>query len=460
MNESDGTLQVEGAGLTLMSLVGGPVAMNLQMGDDVGETTATFSAPGGIPPQPGGEFYSVTNRGELLIIDLGAETGTLVGKAPSVGWTGLAFSPDGRLFTSSQVRDGNTSDGCLDGWFLLDGKCAHIYQVDPSTGGILTHVGNTGIEFLSDLQFGTDGLLLGSEFINERQIRDGGLVKIDLATGLAAEKGTFGTFEGFVVGNGGLALHPSTGQLWGIEANDLRPRIFKIDAVTGAASPPVTLLQNGHELGFGLDGLGILENGNFYATRGSGFQEVYRVDPVTGEVRLQNLTLGSSIKGGLNGLDIFVEPSGAPPPPAEIGVSDTFLRKDKSGKSAQSKKSGKSGKSKKSGKSAQSKKSGKSKRTDNRHTNEGGNPRLELEKDQDVLVAFDVGDLDFSTVTGARLILTIDPSYGSTGWGSKGGKAEIKYLETAFGEGNGINTGPVEDRVRGTGVGATNACSS
>ena len=77
-----------------------------------------------------------------------------------------------------------------------------------------------------------------------------------------------------------------------------------------------------------------------------------------------------------------------------------------------------------------------------------------------MLVAFDVGDLDFSTVTGARLILTIDPSYGSTGWGSKGGKAEIKYLETAFGEGNGINTGPVEDRVRGTGVGATNACSS
>ena len=164
--------------------------------------------------------------------------------------------------------------------------------------------------------------------------------------------------------------------------------------------------------------------------------------------RLQNLTLDSSIKGGLNGLDIFVEPSSAPPPPAEIGLSDTFIRKNKSGKSA------------KSGKRGKSKESGKSKRTDNRHTNEGGNPRLELEKDQDVLVAFDVGDLDFATVTGAQLILTIDPSYGSTGWGSKGGKAEIKYLEAAFVEGNGVNTGPVDDRVRGTGAGATHECSA
>ena len=77
-----------------------------------------------------------------------------------------------------------------------------------------------------------------------------------------------------------------------------------------------------------------------------------------------------------------------------------------------------------------------------------------------MLVAFDVGDLDFSTVTGARLILTIDPGFGSTGWRGKGGRAEISYLKTGFVEGNGINTGPVEDRVRGTGAGATYECSA
>ena len=232
VDESDGTLRVDGAGLTVTSLVGGPVTVNLQMGDDVSETTATFIAPLGIPPQPGGEFYSVTNKGELLIIDLGAETGTAVGTAlreggKSVGWTGLAFSPNGELFTSSRFRDGSPSDGCVGGASPTDGKCAHVYQVDPLTGGIVTHVGNTGIQFLSDLQFDTDGLLLGNEFINARVIRDGGLIKINLATGLAARKGTFSTFDGFVVGNGGLALRPSTGQLWGIEANDLRPRIFQ-----------------------------------------------------------------------------------------------------------------------------------------------------------------------------------------------------------------------------------------
>ena len=191
---------------------------------------------------------------------------------------------------------------------------------------------------------------------------------------------------------------------------------------------------------------------------------MYRVNPTTGEVRLQDLTLEPSITGGLNGLDAFVEPSDDPPPPVDIGVKDTFLRKDKSGKSA---KSGKSTKSEASNKSKASKKSKKSNKKaknvqtpDNRHTNEGANPRLEFQKDQEVLVAFDVGDLDFSTVGGAQVIFTIDPDYGSTGWRVNGVNADIHHLKSYFVEGNGINTGPEAEQYRGDGVGATWHCSS
>ena len=222
--------------------------------------------------------------------------------------------------------------------------------------------------------------------------------------------------------------------------------------------------MNGQVLDFGFDGLGILPDGRFYATRGSGYAEVYRVNPTTGEVRLQDLTLEPSITGGLNGLDAFVEPSDDPPPPVDIGVKDTFLRKDKSGKSA---KSGKSTKSEASNKSKASKKSKKSNKKaknvqtpDNRHTNEGANPRLEFQKDQEVLVAFDVGDLDFSTVGGAQVIFMIDPDYGSTGWRVNGVNADIHHLKSDFVEGNGINTGPEAEQYRGDDVGATWHCSS
>jgi len=209
----------------------------------------------------------------------------------------------------------------------------------------------------------------------------------------------------------------------------------------------VKLLSNGQFVDFGFDALKILSDGRFYATRRNTFQEVYRIDPTSGEIRLQNLTVPGSVTGSVTGLDVFVEPSGEPPPPVNIGVRDTFLRKDKSAKSG-SKQSAKSEKSVKA--------------PDNRYVNEGGNPRLELQKDQDVLLAFDldVGDLDFSTVTSARVILTIDAAQGSTGWKTEGVNADIHHLQTDFVEGNGINMGPEVDQFPGTGVGSTWACAA
>ena len=142
-------------------------------------------------------------------------------------------------------------------------------------------------------------------------------------------------------------------------------------------------------------------------------------------------------------------------PPPDIVLKDTFIRKDKSGKS----KSGGKGKGKGSEKSKGSKKSGKA--PDNRHANEGANPRLELERDHEVLLDFDLGaDFVFSDVTSAQVVLTIDPDLGSTGWGKKGKSAKIHHLKRDFEEGNGINTGPEVDQTRGTGEGATWECAA
>ena len=78
-----------------------------------------------------------------------------------------------------------------------------------------------------------------------------------------------------------------------------------------------------------------------------------------------------------------------------------------------------------------------------------------------MLLGFDLGDgYDFSNVTSARVILTIDPSVGSTGWGKRGKHAKIHPLRRDFEEGNGINTGPESGQFRGTGAGATWACSA
>ena len=45
------------------------------------------------------------------------------------------------------------------------------------------------------------------------------ITKIDLATGLAARKGRCGEFANLFFGNGGVALHPVTGDVWGVEAS-------------------------------------------------------------------------------------------------------------------------------------------------------------------------------------------------------------------------------------------------
>jgi hypothetical protein len=56
--------------------------------------------------------------------------------------------------------------------------------------------------------------------------------------------------------------------------------------------------------------------------------------------------------------------------------------------------------------------------------------------------------------------LTIDESVPVVDWGRRGRKLDIHQLQVGFVEGNGINTGPEEDRFVGTGPGATWRCAA
>jgi len=299
-----------------------------------------------------------------------------------VGWTGLSFRRDGTLFTIARFRDGDpVADNCFGGEFTeFQPRCTHLYRVDSGTGAVIEDVGSTGIKYLSDIEFGPGDVLFGNEFINQRQLRDGGLVKIDETTAEVVQEFSMGTID-FVVANGGMAMDPRDGQLYLVEATGDQSfsRLLKVDDVTGLASDPVTFRLNGLILDFGFSGLEITANGHFYANRAGGSQEIYRINPDNGEVRLQLVT-PIGVNGALTGLDSFRE--AAPPAPPADDVIDTFIRKDKdksekSKKSKKSKKSNKSAKSNKSGKSNKSNKSGKSnKSAKSKKSGKGGSSSL------------------------------------------------------------------------------------
>jgi hypothetical protein len=70
-----------------------------------------------------------------------------------------------------------------------------------------------------------------------------------------------------LIEEGGLAVHPVTGQVWGIEHTlGAQPRnIYTIDLATGYPDSMVRLGLNGTEVPFGFDGLYILPDGTFLA---------------------------------------------------------------------------------------------------------------------------------------------------------------------------------------------------
>lgn len=146
----------------------------------------------------------------------------------------------------------------------------HLYRIDDTNGSILEVVGNTEHYYISDIDFAPDGTLYGSHWDE-----GGALISIDPATATTVIIGHFGDravphqFQEKLQ-NGGLSVDPVTGDIWAVESGFSRaPSIFRVDPATGLAIPPIVRLgRYGRTILFGFDGLEILPNGRFLATRG------------------------------------------------------------------------------------------------------------------------------------------------------------------------------------------------
>jgi hypothetical protein len=250
----------------------------------------------------------VTNQGELVEIGLPSGTAHLIGAAPvfegrNLGWTGLSFGPRGRLFVTSRQRSEDPGDGCT-GLFAT-GPCSHLYVIDDETGAVVDEVGSTGGAFISDIDFSRRGSLFGSKFLDERPAGDGGLIRIDRSDAHTKVVGRLGPGLGPNLDNGGLSVHPRTGRLWGVDGTSL----YRIRRWRGRASHVIRLGLNGDATEFGLDGLEILPNGRFIATRGTGVNELYEVNPaadgVSGFAELTPIPLAfdPAITGHINSLE-------------------------------------------------------------------------------------------------------------------------------------------------------------
>ena len=269
----------------------------------VGPALFVSGANAQIPAQ--GDLLATTNRGELVVIDLSAGTAVLLGRAAvppgrsgSWGWSDLALEPgpEGELFAVSR-RYGEL------------GNVSRLYRIDPASGEILEDIGSTGVPFLTDIDFAADGTLYGDLFTG-----GGGLIFINPSNATVQIPANSRFVPGGGLQNGGFAVHPLTGELWGIETRfSSMPRIFKIDPNTGLASDVVRLGLNQVPLpsNFGFDALEILPDGRFIAIRaGMAFgNEMYEVnpvpDPVSGLAEVTRIPLVlPALDGTLNGLTV------------------------------------------------------------------------------------------------------------------------------------------------------------
>ena len=266
-------------------------------------------------------LLATTNSGKLLEIDVDAGVVRLLGQSQTFenfkpGWTGIT-SDASTAFTSSRTRDDIRDDGCS----TIAGHtpCTHLYTIDASTGLVTADRGSMGKEFISDIDISpVTGTMFGSRA--DAATSRGQLVTIDKGLGIATTVGTFfstptsvPTSDGFWMVNGGLSVHPSTGTIWGIESGfhwgEIGPRLYTIDGSTGEVTAAIPVTIGVTKPQFGFDGLEIMPDGRFFASRGgdgAGFQ-IYEIDPTTGVAALVNLTVPQGL-GRPNGLETTTAP--------------------------------------------------------------------------------------------------------------------------------------------------------
>jgi hypothetical protein len=281
--------------------------------DTLSQPTARFAFGGGF-----GGLFATTNQGELVYVDLDLQTVMKIGEAGTVdgddlGWTDVASTGNSSLFALSRWSTESMPPSCGS---LSNAPCAHLYRLDPQTGAVLNTVGSTGWIQLPDMDFAADSLFgLGYRAgVSTLFVMDTATASLSWIPNDTASV-TLGTnpFNGLALIFGGLAVHPITGDLWGVESsgNSTAEVIYRIDRTTGAADSILRLGLNGSPTNFGFDGLEILDDGTFIATRGgSGVapdSAMWEIDVVPdslglAEVQAIPLSVDPSISGTLTGL--------------------------------------------------------------------------------------------------------------------------------------------------------------
>ena len=272
-------------------------------GADRSPLTPRFSFTGG-----SGTILGSTNLGELVEIDLTTGTVYLIGDggtfdSKEVMWTDIAFDGAGNLFALSRrfmEPSLNTS---------------RLYTVDPETGQVIQDVGDTGSPRRTDMDF--DGTTM---FVSARDLgcNCGRLMSINTSTAQATYIGDstgFGSnpfLPDSLITPGGLAVHPITGDLWGIEATSPTSVIYRINPTTGVADSIVPL-DVGSAIGF--DALAILGDGTFIAARDAFFEEsgLFVIDPTPNPesglaaVTEIELDFDTPLEGRISGLEVVPE---------------------------------------------------------------------------------------------------------------------------------------------------------
>jgi hypothetical protein len=206
----------------------------------------SFSFTGG-----SGKILGSTREGELVEIDFDGGTVTLMGDAGTVsgdelGRTDIATDDTGRLFALSVFQ--TESEGV-----------PYLYELNAANGSVIATLGATGGEF-SDLRFSDfdhdgdtfygsgaeDVFQFGGQLFSMDSIAQPTWISSDtLGYGLNPYD-TIGSAD--PIENGGFAIHPVTGDFWGIETGSQAPVVFRIDPTTGLADSILPLGIGGVEV--------------------------------------------------------------------------------------------------------------------------------------------------------------------------------------------------------------------
>jgi hypothetical protein len=226
-----------------------------------------------------------------------------------LGWTDIATDGAGRLFALSVVQTESEFE-------------PYLYELNPSTGSVTATVGaagdGSGDSRFSD--FDHDGDMFYGSGAVEAQLCCGQLFSMDSTaqeTWISSDTLGYGlnpydtTGSADPIARGGFAIHPTTGDFWGIEALQSQATVlYRIDPGTGLAD---SVMKVGPPE-FGYDGLHILDDGTFVAVRGGPFANdsvLWEIDPTPDSlgvvpIQLIPLTFDTLIVGNLNGLEEIV----------------------------------------------------------------------------------------------------------------------------------------------------------